>query len=99
MGSPGRSGPPAHPAEERSMDADVNGGLRRSRPETAVGRGPLVAYFLLAYALTWGLILVFLASKGFRFSEIGATDALVLFPCMLVGPSLSGLLLTWVVGG
>jgi len=55
---------------------------------------PLIAYVVLAYAITWGLILAFLASKGFRFADISLGDGFVMFLCMLAGPSLSGLLLT-----
>ena len=60
---------------------------------------PLITYFALAYGITWGLILVFLASKGFRFADISLGDAFVIFLCMLAGPSLSGLLLTWRLDG
>ena len=60
---------------------------------------PLIAYVLLTYAITWGLILTFLASKDFRFADISLADGFVMFLCMLAGPSLSGLLLTWRLEG
>jgi membrane protease YdiL (CAAX protease family) len=60
---------------------------------------PLIAYFLLTYAITWGLLLTFLASKGFRFEDISLSDGFVMFLCMLAGPSISGLLLTWRLEG
>jgi uncharacterized protein len=60
---------------------------------------PLVAYSALAYAISWGLILTFLASKGFRFADISLGDGFVIFLCMLAGPSVSGLLLTWRLDG
>jgi membrane protease YdiL (CAAX protease family) len=60
---------------------------------------PLVAFFGLAYAISWGLILGLLASKGFRFSDISLGDGFVIFLCMLAGPSLGGLLLTWRLDG
>lgn len=60
---------------------------------------PLVAFFLLTYAITWGLLLTFLASKGFRFEDISLSDGFVMFLCMLAGPSISGLLLTWRLDG
>jgi membrane protease YdiL (CAAX protease family) len=56
---------------------------------------PLVAFVLLTYAITWGLILTFLASKGFQLADISLADGFVMFLFMLAGPSLSGLLLTW----
>src|SRR3954469_3693275 len=55
----------------------------------------LLAYFGLTYAITWGLILAFLASKGFRLADISVADGFLMFLCMLAGPSVSGLLLTW----
>jgi membrane protease YdiL (CAAX protease family) len=60
---------------------------------------PLVAYFLLTYGITWGLLIAFLASKGFRFEDISLSDGFVMFLCMLAGPSISGLLLTWRLEG
>ena len=60
---------------------------------------PLIAYFALTYAISWGLIFTFLASMGFRFSDMSLGDAFVIFLCMLAGPSLSGLLLTWRLDG
>jgi membrane protease YdiL (CAAX protease family) len=56
---------------------------------------PLIAYVLLTFAITWGLILAFLTSKGFRLADISLGDGFVIFLCMLAGPSFSGLLLTW----
>jgi membrane protease YdiL (CAAX protease family) len=66
---------------------------------TASPTRPLVAYVVLTYAITWGLLLTFLASKGFRFADLSMGDALVMFLCMLAGPSLSGVLLTWRFAG
>ena len=60
---------------------------------------PLISYFALAYGITWGLILAFLASKGFRFGDISVGDGFAMFLCMLAGPSLGGVLLTWVLEG
>jgi uncharacterized protein len=60
---------------------------------------PVFAYFGLAYAISWGLILGFLASKGFRFTDISLGDGFLMFLCMLAGPSLSGLMLTWRLDG
>lgn len=60
---------------------------------------PLATYFLLTYAISWGLILAFLAARGFRFTELSLADGLVILLCMLAGPSVSGLLLTWRLEG
>jgi uncharacterized protein len=60
---------------------------------------PLIAYVLLTYAITWGLLLTFLASRDFQFAGLSLGDALVMVLCMLAGPSLSGVLLTWRLSG
>lgn len=60
---------------------------------------PLVAYFALCYAISWGLILTFMASRGFQFADLSLGDGFVLLLCMLAGPGLSGPLLTWRLEG
>jgi membrane protease YdiL (CAAX protease family) len=67
-----------------------------SRPKALT---PLVAYFLLAFGITWLAIIAFLASRSFRFDTISTNDGLVLFGFMCLGPSTAGLVMTVVVGG
>lgn len=62
-------------------------------------RHPLLSYFALAYAITWGGILIFLASIGFQFAAIQMPEGLVIFGLMILGPSASGLLLTVILAG
>ena len=57
-------------------------------------RHSLLTYFLLAYGITWGGILLFLAFIGFEFSAIQMQEGLIIFSLMILGPSLSGLILT-----
>jgi uncharacterized protein len=68
-----------------------------------ISRYPLVSYFVLAYGITWGSILIFLASRGFQFTSLQVQDTSILFVIifsgMLLGPSMSGLLLTSVLEG
>lgn len=68
-----------------------------------IKRHPLFSYFCMAYGITWGAILIFLASKGFRFTSLQVQDASILFVivfvAMLLGPSTSGLVLTAVLDG
>jgi uncharacterized protein len=66
----------------------------RSTPWT-----PLVAYCVLAFAITWGAILAFLASRSFAFDTITASDGLVIFGFMILGPSTAGLVMTTTSGG
>ena len=71
--------------------------------KTFVERHPLVSYFVIAYGITWGSILVFLATGGFQFTSLQVQDASILFViiflAMLVGPSTSSLFLTAILDG
>ena len=73
------------------------------RTASLVARHPLVSYFVLAYGITWGSILVFLASRGFQFTSLHVQDTSILFVIifsgMLLGPSTSSLILTAVLDG
>jgi membrane protease YdiL (CAAX protease family) len=62
-------------------------------------RHPLISYFALAYAITWGGILLFLASIGFQFSAIQMQEGLIIFGLMILGPSASGLIMTAAIDG
>lgn len=63
------------------------------------GVGPLVAYFALAFGITWGAILAFLVSRSFAFDEITMNDGLLLFGFMCLGPFTAGLVLLAATGG
>jgi membrane protease YdiL (CAAX protease family) len=60
---------------------------------------PLVAYFVLAFAITWLSIIAFLGTRSFRFDTISTSDGLLLFGFMCLGPSTAGLVMTVVVAG
>ncbi|MBI5301955.1 MAG: CPBP family intramembrane metalloprotease [Chloroflexi bacterium] len=64
-----------------------------------IQRHQLASYFVLAYGITWGSVLGFLASKGFRFDAIQMQDALVIFFWMIAGPSTSSLVLNALLDG
>jgi membrane protease YdiL (CAAX protease family) len=59
----------------------------------------LFSYFALAYAITWGGILIFLATTGFDFAAIEMQEGLIIFGLMILGPSVGGLLLTAALDG
>ena len=59
-----------------------------------IQRHSLLSYFALTFGITWGSILTLLATRGFDFAAIGMTDVMLMFLFMLLGPSISGLLLT-----
>jgi uncharacterized protein len=68
-----------------------------------VARRPLVSYFVIAYGITWGGILIFLASRGFQLTSLQVQDTSILFVivflAMLLGPSTSSLFLTALLDG
>jgi membrane protease YdiL (CAAX protease family) len=71
--------------------------LAQSRQRSSLR--PLVVFFVLAFAITWLSILAFVASRSFGFDNITASDGLVIFAFMCLGPSIAGLVMTAVVSG
>jgi membrane protease YdiL (CAAX protease family) len=63
-------------------------------PEPWLRRHPLIGYFALTYAISWGGILIVLSATGFDPVGLRALDTGLIFVLMLLGPSLSGLALT-----
>jgi membrane protease YdiL (CAAX protease family) len=64
-----------------------------------IKRHPVVTYFVLAYAIAWGIILMVAGSKGFQADRFELPDVMLMFLAMLIGPSLSGISLTAVLDG
>ncbi|MDD5593896.1 MAG: CPBP family intramembrane metalloprotease [Candidatus Margulisbacteria bacterium] len=67
---------------------------------------PVLTYFIIAYAISWGGILWVMAQAGFKiFSGMGVFEKglqgmiLVSWLSMLAGPSIAGLLMTWLADG
>lgn len=57
-------------------------------------RHPLVAYFALAYDISWGGIVIVLGATGFDLANLRPLDTGIIFLLMLLGPSASGLTMT-----
>ncbi len=71
----------------------------KTKMKSFIQRHQLVAFFVLAYAITWGSIFAFLASKGFRLDEFTLTDGVLIFLMMALGPSTSSIVLhAWLDG-
>jgi uncharacterized protein len=64
-----------------------------------IKRHPLIAYFVLAFAIAWGIIFIVAGSKGFRADTLQLPDIMLMFLGMLLGPSLAGISLTAALEG
>ncbi len=62
-------------------------------------RFPVLAYFLLTFLLSWSIALL-IALPSLIHAEIPSRmTGILMFPAMLLGPSVSGILLTWLIDG
>ncbi len=64
-----------------------------------IRRNPLAAYFLLTFFVSWSGALLVAAPYLVRRSPVPKLAGLMMFPAMLVGPSLSGIVLSALDGG
>ncbi len=62
-------------------------------------RHPLVAYVALTYGISWGGFVVVLSATGFDLTLLRPLDTGLIFVCMLLGPSVTGLTMTAVMDG
>ncbi len=64
-----------------------------------VQRRPLLGYFTLAFAISWGGLFAVLAARGFDLSPMQPLEAGLIFLAMVLGPSVSGITLVALLDG
>src|SRR5450432_2330820 len=62
-------------------------------------RHPAAAYFILTFFISWSGAFALVAGKIIHKETIPKGDGILMFPLMLLGPFLSGLIMSYVTGG
>jgi membrane protease YdiL (CAAX protease family) len=62
-------------------------------------RHPVVAYFAMTFAISWTAALAVALPQLLRHEALSRMTGILMFPAMLLGPSMSGIVLTWAADG
>ncbi len=60
---------------------------------------PVRSYFLMTYTISWTGAFLLVAQKIFRGLPVPKMDGILMFPVMLLGPALTGMVLNFVLSG
>src|ERR1700688_4566774 len=72
---------------------------RQSKPGSFLLSHSVTAYFLLTFTISWLGALAVAAPHLLRREPLPIITGILMFPVMLLGPSLSAIFLTWVAAG
>jgi len=72
---------------------------RQSKPNSFLLSHPVVAYFSLTFTISWLGALAVAVPHLLRHEPLPILTGILMFPVMLLGPSLSGIFLTWIAAG
>ena len=70
-----------------------------SNQEAIIRRYPVVTYFALTFLISWTSALAVAAPNLIRHQPLPQMTGILMFPVMLLGPSLAGIVLTRIVDG